>query len=180
MLTPFKLLPFFPVRVRLGVVFVNRELVEVLARIRVVREHVGWGHLQINMTVSAERWSGWEDGFSVCGRFAGADQWRLSLLGKQCHWRSAIHAGQVRTIVEASPLLFFASLFCLYSSLSRPSPFVADDSAPQLAWPPHHLPGKNPRGSKNTSQSLPQTSSTSSSLGSLQIHLQLTRSGLPR
>jgi len=141
MLTPFKLLPFFPVRVRLGVVFVNRNLVEVLARVRVVREHVGWGHLQIN---DAERWSGWEDGFSVCGKFADADQWRLSLLGKQCHWRSAIHAGQVRTIVEASPLLFFASPFCLYSSLSQPSPFVAHDSAPPTGMASSSSPWQKP------------------------------------
>ena len=62
MLTPFKLLPFFPVRVRLGVVFVNRDLVEVLARVRVVREYVGWGHLPIN---ESERRSGWGMVFSV-------------------------------------------------------------------------------------------------------------------
>jgi len=177
MLTPFKLLPFFPVRVRLGVVVVNRDLVEVLARVRVVREHVGWGHPPIN---DSEWWSGWGDGFSVCGKFADADQRRLSLLGKQCHWRSAIHAGQVRTIVEASPLPFFASPFCLYSSLSQPSPLFADDSAPQLAWPPHHLPGKNPRGSRNTSRSLPQTSSISNSPNSLRIRRQPIRSELPR
>ena len=36
-LTPFKLLPFFPVRVRLGIVFVDCDLVEVLARVRVIR-----------------------------------------------------------------------------------------------------------------------------------------------
>ena len=47
-LTPFKLLPFFPVRIRFGVVLVDLNLVGVPARIRVIRKHVGWGHFLIN------------------------------------------------------------------------------------------------------------------------------------
>jgi len=47
-LTPFKLLPFFPVRVRFGVVFVDCNLVEVLTRVRVIREHVYRNHFPVN------------------------------------------------------------------------------------------------------------------------------------
>jgi len=47
-LTPFKLLPFFPVRIHFGVVLVDFNVVEVPARIRVIRKHVGWGHFPIN------------------------------------------------------------------------------------------------------------------------------------
>ena len=72
MLTPFKLLPFFPVRVRLGEVLVNRDLVETLVRVRVVREHVGRSHLPIDRR---EGWSGTEGiGFQCVGKFIRTDQ----------------------------------------------------------------------------------------------------------
>jgi hypothetical protein len=58
-LTPFKLLPFFSVRVRFGVMLVNRDLVEVLARVRVVREHVGWSHFPVNRSEGSTGMGGW-------------------------------------------------------------------------------------------------------------------------
>ena len=78
MLTPFKLLPFFPVRIRFGVMLIDCNLVEVLAGIRVIRKHVGWGHFPIDSAGKA--WSGMEE--MVFWR-AGKLYTRVSFLGIQ-------------------------------------------------------------------------------------------------
>jgi hypothetical protein len=53
-------------------VLVDCNLVEVLAGVRVIREHVDWGHFPIT---KSEGWFGWKDSFSArVGRFAGTDQ----------------------------------------------------------------------------------------------------------
>jgi len=67
-LTPFKLLPFFSVRVRFGVMLVDRDLVEVLAGVRVIREHVGWSHFPINRSEGSSGMEG-RDGLRACGKF---------------------------------------------------------------------------------------------------------------
>jgi hypothetical protein len=64
-LTPFKLLPFFPVRVRFGVVLVDCNLVEVLVGIRVIRKHVGWSHFLVN---AGKDWDGGESALVHVGK----------------------------------------------------------------------------------------------------------------
>jgi hypothetical protein len=80
-LTPFKLLPFFPVRVRFGVVVVDGDLVEVLPRVRIVREHVDRSHFPIMRTGLV-----WMEAGGMASRLVGKLSGRInaiSLLGRQ-------------------------------------------------------------------------------------------------
>lgn len=138
-LTPFKLLPFFPVRVCLGIVLINRDLVEVVARVRVVRQHIGWGCFRADNSKGWTR-TGRRMDFQRVGVLPGRINACVSFLGKQSHgqltWRcgsSEDHCWERR----GQSSLFLRLPFCLYSSLPRPPPFITDDYA--LKWHGFHI-----------------------------------------